>query len=168
MLLKSFLFLKLLCKIRFNLSLSVSLSSSSSPCVLLVETTACVVECRRIECEGASVRLLRSLLSYAPIRSVENLASFSAPSPPPPSLLLLGHDGTAIFSCKTSLSAVSGTTLGSVRDAGTRRPGMFTWACAIPGAATKSCGDLKKPASDPNPQLFDTVSLTFCYSIFVS
>ena len=44
---------------------------------------------------------------------------------------------------KTSHSGISGTTLGCVRDAGTRRLGMFSWARAIPGAAMKSCAGLK-------------------------
>jgi hypothetical protein len=107
------------------------------------------------------VRLLRSS-SNAPVRSDELLASFSAPNPPPPSLLLLADDVTAVFPCKTSLSGVSGATLGSIRDAGTRRPGMFTWARAIPGAAMESCSSLKKPASEPNPQLFNLVSFAPC------
>jgi hypothetical protein len=43
----------------------------------------------------ASVCLLRSSSSYAPARSVQRLASFSAASPPPPSFLILSHDGTS-------------------------------------------------------------------------
>jgi hypothetical protein len=131
-------------------SLSVSLSSSSSPCVLHVETTACVVERRRTECErtcvycGRRCRMHRyEALSFShhSQRSTRHLpASYSS--------VIMAR---LSFPCKTSLSAVSGTTLGNVRDAGTRRPGMFTWARAIPGAATKSCAGLKKPRFRPEP-----------------
>jgi hypothetical protein len=95
---KIFLLLKLLCKVRLNSFLSLSLFSYS-PCLLLVDTIVCVVE-RRTECERASVRPVRSWSSYAaPVGSRKLLASFSAPDPPPLSLLLLGDDRTVMLPC---------------------------------------------------------------------
>ena len=93
----SFKFLSL--SLSFSLYLSLSSLISYSPCLLLVDTNACVVE-RRTECERASVRPVRSWSSYAtPVRSRELLASSSAPDPPPPSLLLLGDDRTVMLPC---------------------------------------------------------------------
>ena len=99
----SFKFLSLSLSLSISLSLPLYLSFSSlfsySPCLLLVDTIACVVE-RRTECERASVRPVRSWSSYAaPVRSRELLASSSAPDPPPPSLLLLGDDRTVMLPC---------------------------------------------------------------------
>ena len=59
---------------------------------------------------------------------------------------------------KTSHSGMSGTTLGCARDA--RRLGMFSWARAIPGAATKSCAGFNKTDFEPNPRFFKPVNLT--------
>jgi len=98
----SFKFLSFSLSLSLFLSISISLFSSlfsSLPCLLLVDTIACVVE-RRTECERACVRPVRSWSSYAaPVESRELLASSSAPDPPPPRLLLLGDDRTVMLPC---------------------------------------------------------------------
>jgi hypothetical protein len=140
-----------------------SLSSSSSPCVLLVETTACVVERRRIECErtcvycGRRCRMHRHEAFSSSHHSQHSTCHL-------PASLRHGYLSPARPHCRLFPERRSGTSATLARVVLECSLGLVPYR----GRRRNLVRVSKNTASDPNPQLLHAVALTSCYSGFAS